>query len=479
MSMKRISPTANLLRTSRLFSLPPPLPRPTADNAGAIEFTSETATLPHPTHAAIETSSSSLGRGDWGLKRPLPLKSTTRTSTPAIHIDNVDSIDHITDFDSASDHTRTLQKWQEMDLPISMIEAKRKASGGAFYSRSVFESQHDNTESLGANGMQTRWKFKGPWLAGKTDGEFDEYVAREVKKRKVDFRPFLAGRLARQKMKDKRRQMIESGEGSENLDQLLGEEAKVSDSEIDQAMRRLRKDETLLHQLIEEFLDLPRQQRTSGIDSEGYIYLERGPPKTHPSAGLSYLRTASHTFNHPTFGPQLDKSPIECRVVRPQFHDGIKSAHAFLGVGGVIAEDKDFLFTKNDPGTTPETIVKYDPDIPGGGKTYIHPVRAAIDPKGRIELNVKRATTNAVNVMKGANQAEERLPLAAVAAARDRETPDLTRPTKLRERHGYGLDIMGGIGNAGRAQPFGGPGEEEPDMASILQNFPGQTKSKI
>src|SRR5690348_438613 len=108
----RVSPTANLLRKSRLFSLPPSLspPAPTATSSRVSE--SETATLPYPIRAAIETPSSSLANGDWGLKRPLPSKSTTgSSSTPVVRVNKLDTFEHITDFESAADHTVTLKKW--------------------------------------------------------------------------------------------------------------------------------------------------------------------------------------------------------------------------------------------------------------------------------------------------------------------------------------------------------------------------------
>ncbi|KAI9752980.1 MAG: hypothetical protein M1815_000181 [Lichina confinis] len=62
MSTKVHSPVANLLRNSRLFSLLPPLPRPTEQ----VQRTPEMATLPYPTFAAIMTPMSSLGDDNTG-----------------------------------------------------------------------------------------------------------------------------------------------------------------------------------------------------------------------------------------------------------------------------------------------------------------------------------------------------------------------------------------------------------------------------
>ena len=121
LSRQSLSPTANLLRNSRLFSLPNPLPRPpVSETYGAgISKASDTATLPYPTHQAIATTKSSLARGDWGLKRPIPSRShIVQTSDPVLRITQLDTIEHVTDFDSAADHVRTRQKWEEMGMPM-------------------------------------------------------------------------------------------------------------------------------------------------------------------------------------------------------------------------------------------------------------------------------------------------------------------------------------------------------------------------
>lgn len=302
MAVKRLSPTASLLKNSRLFSLPPPLPRPSHDFTATSTSESDTATLPYPTHAAIETTQSSLSRGDWGLKRPLPLKSTANTSTPTIRIDDVDSIDHITDFESAADHTLTLQKWQEIGLPVSM-PVKQK---GAFVSAenlntrytpptSVFEDTFDNTESTASESNAQRWKFKGPWLAGKTEGEFEQYLEKHVKRRKLEFRCFVRDRLAKERAFDQRRKAQESGE-------IFYGRVEVSEKDIDLYLKQLRRgDEVRLDMLVEEFLDLPIAADTNASEGTFAVMMDsdKGPPSTHLSAGLGYLRTGSHMTNHP------------------------------------------------------------------------------------------------------------------------------------------------------------------------------------
>ena len=145
MSKAATSPTARLLQSSRLFSLPRPLPQPAYDGLTSTGMyrTSDTATQPYPTLQAIATPASSHSRGDWGLKRPLPGKTTRGSSTPYIRISAQDTVEHITDFGSAADHTQTAAKWRELGVPVL---AKQGRSGAKAAAMSVFEEGADNTE---------------------------------------------------------------------------------------------------------------------------------------------------------------------------------------------------------------------------------------------------------------------------------------------------------------------------------------------
>ena len=472
MSMKRLSPTANILRTSRLFSLPPPLPRPSSDLTASVNFESDTATLPYPTHAAIATTNSSLGRGDWGLKRPLPLKSTTNTSTPIIHIDNVDSIDQITDFSSSADHAITLHKWQEMGTSLSLPEDKPKIASGQQqrYPRSVFESQSDNTYQDASDPGKQRWKFRGPWLAGKTEGEFRQYMEKDVKPRRLAFRAFLHGRLAGEKAMVQQREATESGGELEGL-----REIAVSEEDVDAYVRRLRNDEQKLHKLVEEYLDLP-----SDRDSATPTYYKKGPPTTHPSAGLSYLRTGSHTYNHPLLGPQEEPAPVLARVIRPQTTTAnIKYDKALIGVGGIVAEDDRQSFTRDSTGVT-----GYNPDIPGGAKVFIRaPKRASVDSRGRIDIVTRRPRDRtseriAQSYYSSKNSEMPETPFAAAPTAQSRGVQSLAR-TKIRSPGGtlgYGLENMDAAKGSGRASPFLRPEDEMPDLNSLLRH--GQRSNK-
>lgn len=239
MALRRqnLSPTANLLRNSRLFSLPNPLPRPpvTTNTVGShVSKASDTATLPFPTHQAIATTPKSLARGDWGLKRPLPSRShIVQTSNPVVKVKQLDTIEHITDFDSAADHVRTRQKFEELSVPLLKGMAAMRnhgpgaVAGGAFEHRSDITS-YDKAEGLdeagltleaikksalensrskrGKDGAFTpfslpqpdatrhnirRWKHEGPWLPGMSAEEFTRYMNKELSKRKDEFQLYL------------------------------------------------------------------------------------------------------------------------------------------------------------------------------------------------------------------------------------------------------------------------------------------------
>ncbi|KAI9842797.1 MAG: hypothetical protein M1837_006900 [Sclerophora amabilis] len=403
MSSKRLSPTASLLRASRLFSLPPPLPRPDSESSSAVTFNSDTATAPYPTHAAIATPKSSLVRGDWGLKRPLPLRSTTRTSTPTIQISAVDSLEHITEFDSAGGHAITLRKYQEYNLPVSQVTGERRPSGSgsrSFDPRTLsgFEGNYDDTDLTGRETVdnERRWKYRGPWLPGKTEGEFMKYLRSQIRSQKGDFREFVRQDAARRKAADRRRIATERGDAPPTDGTAASSE--IADDELQDYIVSLRKDENRLNELIQNFLDLPAYSMVPGSDDFGTAsFLRRSvamsaetePPTTHPSAGLSYLRTASHIANHPILGPQEHHRPVQARVlIAPQSVTGRRNL-AKLGVGGIVTEGQFHITSK--PNETIPGVTVFDPKVEGGGKMWVHPIHVEVDADGRIKLSISRA----------------------------------------------------------------------------------------
>ncbi|MCJ1375688.1 hypothetical protein MMC20_006925 [Loxospora ochrophaea] len=479
------SPTAKLLRTSRLFSLPPPLPSPSLQTISGTARNSDTATLPYPTQAAIETTPSSLSRGDWGLKRPLPRHTRKKaTSSPAIRVNAVDSIDHVTDYQSATDHTLTLRKWQEMGIPIT----QRIAESNPIFSRrqrsralSVFESTVDNTATDG-NPDKQRWKFSGPWLAGMSSGEFQAYIAHEIKRRRPEFHQFVRTRLHAQ-----RSDALKTNAGSRAHEK--GEEhtppnVTVTDDDFAAEIKSLRADSFRLNRLIWEFLDLPFAHTSISEEPlrpnealKHYVATDPsdssdlGPPRTHPSAGLSYLRTSAHIFNHPVLGPQAAKPPIPARILQPQTTFGTRGGKTVFGVAGVVAEE--YNPKDNDTRDKPRGWYRFAPDIPGGPKVWMLPQEARITPQGRIKLGVDVAQRGAVEIWEGPTTEKAPRPEPAPPAY----TPsDGQRSMPRLDDSGAGAAARQRAetqsqGNSGRLQGFS-PNEVSDDLPDMLQqNF--------
>ena len=441
MAVQRLSPTANLLRNSRLFSLPAPLVSPRDKATLPPRHDSETATLAYPTQQALETTPSSLARGDWGLKRSLPLKSTTRTSTPTIRILEIDSINHIVDFESAADHVLNLRKWQEIGLPVSMPQTMKRMFDDHRDQKphiSVFEPKYDNTNPESSIPDRERWKYRGPWVAGQTAGEFKDYTEQKIKRLKPQFRHFLRIRLeasvAAAHLRDKREDGMPVPEQS----------PKVDEQQLNQHIKRLRQEnQGQLFRRIGEFLDLPKPstldesarskfatKTASKSSQQAWVASETGPPITHPSAGLSYLRTSGHTSNHPALGPQEHDRPIRARVLDDSNQSGPQGGirKCIIGVGGVAVETKRGA----------STILDFD--VPGGPKVWVHPETVQVDSQGRIQVKISMADQKTAALYEPEEQ-ESQEPTPDPMAKVSRRTPNLTdmssrsKSTRTRRPH--------------------------------------------
>ena len=227
---RHLSPGAQLLRSSRLFSVPPPLPKPSINfDGGSIYRHSETATTPYPTHQAIVTPASALHRGDWGLKRPLPDKLVSKSTNPTIRVTGIDTVEHFTDYESAGDHTRTLEKFTELGLAISRRDILR-AIDVFFDQTSAFESKHDMTakdpsetpsETLADYQLRgnkpKRWKFTGPSLAALSHGHFNKFLKQKLKGKRGVFMAFLKPRLHKGYLEYETRQAMEQSRSLEGV----------------------------------------------------------------------------------------------------------------------------------------------------------------------------------------------------------------------------------------------------------------------
>ncbi|KAI9888172.1 MAG: hypothetical protein M1823_000107 [Watsoniomyces obsoletus] len=414
MSAKTLSPGAHLLRHSRLFSLPAPLPKPETLHTASGTFQSDTATLPYPTLAAITTPSSSLARGDWGLKRTLPLRSTTGTSTPVIRVGAIDNIAHITDFASAADHVITLKKWQELGLPMSRVESitRRTIGDTAKQSHEPFDWNHDRTSVAGggrgggaAQEPGQRWRFGGPWLVGQTQREFRQYLRKVIAGREQEFREYLRHIYEQKKVGETRLRGLANVSSDElatesapasNVAGAPTEPVTLSEEELDGEIRNLRRQwpPEQLHNHLQAFLDLPI---TEGAPRGRSVQADLGPPRTHPSAGLSYLRTPSTLINDPRSGPQANVPLVEARVLAPKRNAQNLVQRPMLGVGGIVtgrarnyaASVQEASSQQGRDAGYSSPLIDMDTTTPGGGKCLVEPIRASVDSQGRICLTVE------------------------------------------------------------------------------------------
>src|SRR5271170_3753533 len=407
MTAARLSPAATLLRNSKLFALPPSIPLPPARASSEPGAFSDTATTPWPVRAAIETPALSQIKGDWGLKRPLPLKSTTKSGTPVLRIQRgIDTSEHIADFESAADHVLTLQKWQTLNLPVTLPKLAARTNDER-QARSVFNSYNDNTHAvptfapsneehtrlwpdldpaeLGSRlppslqesnrqaresqkveeeekrqrfphfspekptsqQRQYRWRYEGPWLAGMTGMEFDSYLDRVVRGRREEFREKVKAHMIAEKERARKEKAIAEGlhDGEVDSEDTLLE--PPTDQDVKEYIRCLRSRPGLFGTLITDFLDLPEGPRDSRpvlwengrTTAASIVYKDVGPPKSHPSAGLSYLRTRTFSDNDPVFGPQHGHAPVVGRVLKTKRFvtaSNLDSVTPTLGVAGFV-----------------------------------------------------------------------------------------------------------------------------------------------
>jgi hypothetical protein len=445
------------------------------ERSSTATFISDTATLPYPTHLTITTPPSSLSKGDWGLKRPLPLRSTTKTSTPFLRVESVDTIEHITEYGSAADHTLTLQKWQEMNMPLSTPAVQDSTRGYMGNHRAPGRGVFEEDLGTSSDGVlksatdETRWRFQGPWLAGLTDGEFNEYVRKTIRSRKSEFQTFLRENKALEDTKTAQRKAAEQGQNPPPA-------IKASDITAEQLrmyIKELRQERAALFRLIRSFLDLPPTPSPKGIlgeaiddvmysmsmdigskprtiNSEDFLpnsnspYAETGPPKTHPSAGLSYLRTNRYIYNHPVYGPQEHPPPIQGRIVIPK-NASVGSFAPKLGIAGVVTEAPlGESFNTSDSSArarlgksrkqTHPGLLNVEPDKVGGSKVYLRPTTASIDSSGRIDLRVESGDGPALAILLGK---ENRIQPKSSQSMRP--IKPLPRPPNITQQ-GYGLE---------------------------------------
>jgi hypothetical protein len=382
-----------------------------------------------------------------------------------------------------------------MNMPLSTPGVKEDGIGYFGNRRTGIKGVFEEDLGAHSNGRtnlatEDRWKFHGPWLAGLTEGEFDEYVRKAIRGRKDEFQKFLRENKALEDTKAAQRKAAERGEEPPtpvNATNITGDELVLY-------LRELRQDRAVLFRLIRQFLDLPpapspkgflgsveemldslgtgSRSKTPTLNSEEFLakssspYAETGPPKTHPSAGLSYLRSRSYMYNHPVYGPQERPPPVEGRIISPKNHFNGNFTPK-LGVAGVVTNVPagDAFNTSNSSKSrygqikreTHPGLANIEPEKVGGSKVYVHPHLASIDQSGRINLEVLSGDGPARAILEGKENevhVQGRQPMKPIKP--------FPRPTSTTSQ-GYGLESKD-FSNAGTR--FRGPQRKMVDNAA-------------
>ncbi|KPI43794.1 uncharacterized protein AB675_6148 [Cyphellophora attinorum] len=190
-----------------------------------------------------------------------------------------------------------------------------------------------------------RWRYNGPWLAGLSNLDFEQFMEKVDDKTIAAFRRHLTKGIRAQRQKD---YAVVRDRAKANQEELPPEPSSdVSESEIDARLQFLRHKPNDFGPEIATFFDLPtgpRENRNDGRSEYLYPpnstgasenYQNFGLPRTHPSAGFSYLRSARYARMSPQRGPMNPNAPMPARVLK-DVHSRDTSEKQSLGVGGFV-----------------------------------------------------------------------------------------------------------------------------------------------
>lgn len=296
-------------------------------------------------------------------------------------------------------------KFHELGLPLT-VAGDEHSGANRQQVKSAFEPDGDHTDvgprsAAGAGQRRTRWKFGGPWLAGLTQGEFLAYMGGTLRGRKQEFLDFVREKeMERVRAVEDIKAKSVAGHG-----QRLNVKEGLTDDEFDEHLRRLRADfdvKSDLASLLSEFLDLPGVPSADEHVADGGKKINaRGPPATHPSAGLSYLRTDAVLTNHPILGPLARPPPQQARVLAEHRKFGGPNRQGHLGIAGFVAPDAVRIRvpveakrdiepgTKNDAFITKETSAQtMGIATEGGNRVWAEPTQAQVDERGQVQLTL-------------------------------------------------------------------------------------------
>ncbi|RPA87577.1 hypothetical protein BJ508DRAFT_410337 [Ascobolus immersus RN42] len=394
--------------------MPNPIPPPKSS------IFNQSATSPYPVVQAITTTDASKHRGDWGLKRNLPLK----TKVKHIGYTELDTMEHYTPFSTAENEVLLVKKWQEMDIPLAKQSQNSFAmgdfsgrhsitavSGAPFISAFELEMLEDQAKTNGKElgfleKKRANWDFSGPYLGKMTPGRLKEWMELRSNDRTMrDFLFFSAQRLQQYAKENKEDYTLENSpsfrprEKESSPAQVLASlKAKYSGKvpkeyqsfedmpeykkaeEIAQAKRTFLKDlegkDTLNHQI---FQYLRANTDILQLLVNAYFDIPTIPTgRTHPSAGLHYARSLSYMEYKPGVGGDISNKSLPGRILYSR-RGGTQTGVA--GIGGVVARCDSAPSMTNSRLKNVDDVEKIEHFTPGPGEAYI-------DGDGAIQLGV-------------------------------------------------------------------------------------------
>jgi hypothetical protein len=265
-----------------------------------------------------------------------------------VRVKQWDTIEHITDFDSAADHVRTRQKFEELNIPILKGMGQfANTNLTSLQPKSAFEEDADTTSyeveaGLDGDGIylkalkeyvqstpiankgakaedgpkqyvppsipehlksreNKRWKHDGPWLPGMSANDFAVYLSKQLSNRRGQFNKYLVEHVKAKIYAGRRKASVEKEQIP--LDPIEAEKFReeqekkwtdITPADIDAGIRRLRAEcavdplnSDLVKNLIVPFLRLPPiklKHTTYSTDSKFEVDSKRFSDETTPSS---------------------------------------------------------------------------------------------------------------------------------------------------------------------------------------------------
>ena len=291
----------------------------------------------------------------------------------------------------------------EQALPIRLKAALQRAKDRAAAQRAAEEARRTE-EGLPPLRLPVkkhqekknfRWRHQGPWLAGLTGDEFENWLSHTLSSRKTAFREIVRQQMQARKKAAAKAQSLEQGKSFDEA--AFESETKISEIDITNHLRQLRTQPELFGPLIASFFDLPEGPLNNERPGEwpygrttisSPVYATKGLPQTHPSAGLSYIRSRALAENDPEHGPLNDVSSKIGRILKSQPRWRTPGVDHSIGLAGFVGIN-DLPASALSRTKAGQFEAKR-----GGRKIPVRPIGACVNPDGFVGLKIMEDSHN-------------------------------------------------------------------------------------